>query len=194
MLVEHHCVCSLRPSVETRCAFCFIFYQGEVLKPSNTGRLIADVVTDTYAFQWQRTVLDPALKDLLASPEYLPVVVFPHEYAQAEQCLAHPNQLKMLNDGRKLLFIVLDGTWREAKKMFRSQYLQCLPVLGIQPQEVSDYQLREAAHAHQLCTAEVGVAVLKLQGEHEAASALQDYFSVFRERYMAGKANVVLKV
>jgi hypothetical protein len=190
MLAEHHCICSYRPFVQTGCAFCFIFYQGEVFKPSNTGRLIADVVEDNYAFQWKRTELDPKLKALLENPAYLPVVVFPHEYAEVSQCINSINELEECSPKKKPLFILLDGTWREAKKMFRSDYLQRLPVLGLQPSDPSEYRLREAAHLHQLCTAEVGVEVLKLQGDIEAADSLKSYFQLFRERYLAGKANV----
>lgn len=193
MLAEHHCICSLRPSTQTSCAFCFIFYQGEVFKPSNTGRLIADVVEDNFSFQWQRTELDPTLKALLEDPAYLPVVVFPHEYAEASQRINCLDDLGESREGKKPLYILLDGTWREAKKMFRSEYLQRLPVLGLQPSEPSEYSLREAAHLHQLCTAEVGVEVLTLQGDLEAASSLKNYFQVFRQRYLAGRANIMLK-
>lgn len=198
MLAIHLCICAFRPEVETSCAFCLIYFRGEVFKPSNTGRLIADVVTDNYAFQWQRTEVDPGLQALLSNPQYQPVVVFPHEYAQPEQCILtieelNSQELKTNQPGKKLLFILLDGTWREAKKMFRSDYLQALPVLGIQPEMASAYQLREAAHLHQLCTAEVGIALLSLQGDTEAASSLQRYFQKFREHYLAGKANILLK-
>jgi len=198
MLARHLCICAFRPQVESSCAFCLIYYRGEVFKPSNTGRLIADVVTDNYAFQWQRTEVDPALQALLSNPQYQPVVVFPHEYAQPGQCISTLKELNRqeLNGARherKPLFILLDGTWREAKKMFRSGYLQALPVLGIQPEMASAYHLREAAHLHQLCTAEVGVALLNLQGDAEAASALQRYFQTFRTHYLAGKANILLK-
>lgn len=193
MLAAHHCICSLRPKIQTSCAFCFIYYQGEVFKPSNTGRLIADVVEDNYAFQWKRTELDPTLKALLENPVYLPVVVFPHEYADVSQCINNINEKAEFKAGKKPLYILLDGTWREAKKMFRSDYLQRLPVLGLQPSSPSEYNLREAAHLHQLCTAEVGVEVLNLQGDTHAASALKIYFQVFRERYLAGKANIVVK-
>tara|TARA_R110001592_G_scaffold226005_1_gene482033 strand:- start:29 stop:337 length:309 start_codon:yes stop_codon:yes gene_type:complete len=68
LLAEHYCICSVRPFIETNCAFCFIYYQGEVFKPSNTGRMIADVVEDNYAFQWRRTALDPELKALSNMP------------------------------------------------------------------------------------------------------------------------------
>ena len=193
MLAEHYCICALHSYAQTSCAFCFIYYRGEVFKPSNTGRLIADVVEDNYAFQWQRTELDPELKALLDHPGYMPIVVFPHEYAQVNQCINKASELIEFDQGRKPLYILLDGTWREAKKMFRSEYLQRLPVLGVQPSDPSEYALREAAHLHQLCTAEVGVEVLKLQGDKEAAESLKSYFQVFRERYLAGKANIILK-
>ena len=193
MLGVHLCICAAKPVVETDCAFCLIYYRGEVFKPSNTGRLIADVVRDNHAVQWQRTQLDPALKILLEDPGYQAILVFPHEYAKAEQCISRPQELKRIQQGKKPLFILLDGTWREAKKMFRSDYLQALPVLGIQPEAASAYHLREAAHLHQLCTAEVGVALLNLQGDTEAAAALHSYFQLFRAHYLAGKANVLLK-
>lgn len=193
MLGRHLCICDYRPQTDSSCAFCLIYYQGEVFKPSNTGRLIADVVADNYAFQWQRTRVDPALLALLSDPLYQPILVFPHEYAQASHCITQPTDLASVQQGKKPLFVLLDGTWREAKKMFRSDYLQVLPVLGIQPEVASSYHLREAAHLHQLCTAEVGITLLGLQGDAEAAAALQDYFMLFRKHYLAGKANVVLK-
>lgn len=190
MLAEHYCICDLRPKSNTTCAFCFIYYQGEVFKPSNTGRLIADIVEDSYAFQWKRTELDSNLKSLLENPGYLPVLVFPHEYAENATCISHVSELSDTKQGKKPLYILLDGTWREAKKMFKSSYLQNLPVLGLQPTDPSEYQLREAAHLHQLCTAEVGIEVLKLHGDEAAALSLKSYFQAFRERYLAGKANI----
>lgn len=192
MLSEYHCMCKSRPSVQTSCAVCLMYYQGEVFKPSNTGRLIADVVADNYAFQWQRTEVDPAFLSLLNDPAYRPILVFPHEYAQTNPCIQHVDDLPDFSQ-KKPLYILLDGTWREAKKMFRSAYFKDLPVLGLQPTEASQYQLREAAHSHQLCTAEVGVEVLRAQGDSQAAEAMQRYFQLFRERYLADRANVKLK-
>ena len=57
----------------------------EPLKPSNTGWLVADVVTDTFAFGWARTQTDPALIALLADPQWQPYVVFPGEYVAPER-------------------------------------------------------------------------------------------------------------
>lgn len=184
------CICQHRPNITCRSAMCFIMYSGEYFKPSNTGRIIADVVGDNHAFLWQRTALEPALQALLEDPRYAPILVFPQQYAEANRYINKPADLTAVREGSIPLFIMLDGTWREAKKMFKSAYLSKLPVLGLQPSAGSTYQLREAAHLHQLCTAEVAIEVLKLAEDTEAAAALQAYFSLFRKAYIVHKPHL----
>lgn len=190
LLPQTACICSAKPQPLAHAAFCFIMYTGECYKPSNTGRLICDVAADNHAFIWDRTKPDATMLALLANPAYAPVVVFPGQYAEPERCLSNAAALASATAGRIPLFVMLDGTWREAKKMFRSPYLRHLPVLGIQPEQASDYLLREAAHLHQLCTAEVAIAVLKLAQEPLAATALANYFNQFRCAYLKGKPHL----
>ncbi len=186
LLPQPDCICFAKPTPCAKSAFLFLMYTGECFKPTNTGRLIADVAPDNHAFVWDRTQPDPALLALLNNPAYQPIVIFPTQYATAERCISHID-----DNGKIPLFILLDGTWREAKKMFsKSPYLDQLPVLGIQPTQASSYQLREAAHLHQLCTAEVVIEVLKVAHDHVAASALAAYFHTFRKHYMMGKPHL----
>ena len=193
IMPQTECICADRPQVASQSAFCFLMYQGEAYKPSNTGRLICDVVADHHAFLWDRTRPDTQMLALLNDPRYAPVVVFPHEYAEPERCIAHPHQAPAVINGKKPLFVMLDGTWREAKKMFRSPYLATLPVLGIQPQQASAYLMRDAALSHQLCTAEVGIAVLRLAQDNTAADALADYFALFCQRYTVVRPHLLEK-
>ena len=190
LLPATDCICASKPCVSSHCAFCFIMYTGECYKPSNTGRIIADVIADNHAFVWDRTKPDATLLALLANPDYAPIVVFPQQYAEAGRCINSPLELVAVRNGKIPLFIMLDGTWREAKKMFKSPYLATLPVLGIQSEQGSRYQLREAAHLHQLCTAEVAIEVLKLANDNAAAEALAQYFAVFRRAYIVGKPHL----
>lgn len=193
LLPVNGCICADRPAPREGSAFCLLMYWGEPFKPSNTGRLIADVARDNYAFLWDRTRPDEALLTLLMNPRYRPIVVFPHQYAEPERCIHTLQELPPTEPPRTPLYIMLDGTWREAKKMFKSPYLATLPVIGVDPQEKSLYQLREAVHKHQLCTAEVAAMVLANNGEQEMASALEGYFEVFRRRYIAGKPHMTLR-
>ncbi len=120
--------------------FCLVMFDTEPMKPSNTGRLIADILPDTEAFQWSRTEPPQALLDLVAHPDYQPMVVFPASYAGPErQVLSAPPS------GKPPLFIMLDGTWTEARKMFRkSPYLDALPIISVDLSRISAYHLREA--------------------------------------------------
>jgi len=183
LLPLKQCLCATIQPVDARSRFCLVMFDTEPMKPSNTGRLIADTLPDTVAFQWSRTEPPQALLDLVADPRYQPMVVFPASYAGSErQVLAAPPA------GKPPLFIMLDGTWTEARKMFRkSPWLDALPVISVDLSRVSAYRLRAAHADDQYCTAEVAIALLDLADDTEAAQALGDHFSCFRERYLAGK-------
>ena len=161
-------------------------YHNESFKPSNTGRLIAEIVPDNHAFRWDRTDPNPALLALISDSQYQPMVVFPAEDVEEGRAITEVS----IESGKKPLFIFLDGTWREAKKMIRkSPYLDNLPVLSVTADKLSDYRLRVAPHAHQLGTAEVAIMVLALAGEMDASTKLEQHFIKFRDAYLLGKRN-----
>ena len=183
-LVTSHCICALRPVVAARSAMCLLMADIEPLKPSNTGWLIADVVTDTFAFGWARTQVDPALLALLSDSQWQPLVVFPNEFADAERVVHDVPH----DTSKRPLFILLDGTWDEARKMFRkSPYLQRFPVLSLHPDQLSRYKLRRAQSEAHFCTAEVGAMCLDLAHDTQAAEALNAYFDVYTEHYLKAK-------
>ena len=185
-LVPSHCLCALRPAVPTQAGFCLIMADIEPLKPSNTGWLVADVVPDTFAFGWARTEVDPALLSLLADPQWQPVVVFPDEFVAPERVVT---ELPMEGQpARRPLFVLLDATWPEARKMFRkSPYLKHLPVLTLQTEQISRYQLRRARRDDYFCTSEVAALCLDLAGEPLAAQTLEAYLDVFTRHYLQAK-------
>ena len=183
-LVPSHCICTLRPKVSTRAGMCLLMADIEPLKPSNTGWLIADVVTDTFAFGWARTEVAPDLMPLLNDPQWQPYVVFPREFADDARVVHEVTHIA----NKRPLFILLDGTWDEARKIFRkSPYLQHFPVLSLHPEQLSRYKLRRAQSEAHLCTAEVGALCLALANDTQAAAALNAYFEVFTEHYLKAK-------
>ncbi len=172
-----------------------IVSENEVFKPSNTGRLIADTIKETYVYQWNRTEPSDEMLALLQSDDYQPVIVFPADYVdEPVRLLKTLNpQLLMQPEGnkKKWLLIFIDGSWREARKIFRrSDYLQSLPVLSITPESLSEYIMRRSDNDQHLSTAEVASLVLQQAGEHLAAECLQLWFEVFRETYMLTKTRV----
>ncbi|MGE6449493.1 tRNA-uridine aminocarboxypropyltransferase [Pseudoalteromonas tetraodonis] len=186
LIAKHYCICEGAEYASCDAAVCLLMYHNESFKPSNTGRLIAEIVPDNYAFRWDRTSPDPALLALLNNDKYQPFVIFPAEDVETDRVVTQVEPVA----GKTPLFIFLDGTWREAKKMIRkSPYLDNLPVLSITAQKLSDYRLRVAPHAHQLGTAEVAIMVLALAAEVDASTKLEQHFIKFRDAYLLGKRN-----
>ena len=186
-LVLSHCLCAARPVVATRAGVCLLMADIEALKPSNTGWLIADVVADTFAFGWARTEVDPALLTLLADPQWQPYVVFPGEFVAAERVVTQVQP----EPGKRPLFILLDATWPEARKMFRkSPYLDKLPVLSLASDQISRYKLRRSRRDDHFCTSEVAALCLDLADEPLAAQTLEAYLDVFTHHYLRAKSQL----
>ena len=184
-----YCMCSMRRNVPSRAGMCLLMADIEPIKPSNTGWLIADVVPDTFAFSWARTEVDPAFLQLLADPQWQPYVVFPAEFVDASRVVHAVDD----TSHKRPLFILLDGTWAEARKMFRkSPYLNHLPIISLHPDQISRYRLRRSSREDHFCTAEVAALCLELAQDTQASHMLNAYLDVYSERYLLAKRNRVL--
>ncbi|EJF7713032.1 DTW domain-containing protein [Providencia rettgeri] len=178
------CLCQDTVSSQVKSQFCLIMFDGEVFKPSNTGKLIADILPDTLAFQWSRTEPDTQLLAALQDTSRQPYLIFPESYAQNERVVVNEPTLS----DKPALFILLDGTWPEARKMFRkSPYLNDIPILSINTKARTDYLLRTPSKEEQHCTAEVAATVLELAGDLDASQQLFSHFNLFRQKYLEGK-------
>jgi len=158
----------------------------EILKPTNTGRLISDVLPDNcFAFEWSRTEPDPDLLKLLNDPNRDIVIIYPTQ----ENRVTYRYQAGVKND-KKLTLLVLDGTWRQSKKIFNlSEWLQKFPTFELNVHTQANYGLRKAPHANQLSTAEATAVALAQANELTAAKVLDNYFSIFNHHYSASRSN-----
>ncbi|WP_261817342.1 tRNA-uridine aminocarboxypropyltransferase [Vibrio gallicus] len=181
-----YCLCQFQPAPFQGFAAILLYSNNEVLKPSNTGRLIADICEDSYAFEWQRTEMPDQLKRLLNDPAYQPILVFPCDYLLESNTVIEPSSVKGMV--KIPLFIFLDASWREARRIYRkSAYLHHLPCLSISEKSLSDYIMRKAVNEQQLATCEVASLVLNHAGFTDAADTLQQWFEVIKESYMLTK-------
>lgn len=122
----------------------------------------------------------------MQTPDYQPYLVFLADEDENERQVLR----QLPPRGKPPLFVMLDGTWPEARKMFRkSPYLDRLPILSLSVEALSRYQLREANGAGQHCTAEIAIALLGQAGDESAARGLAEHFERFKQRYLAGKAH-----
>ena len=158
-------------------------FGAEPLKPSNTGRLIADILPDTQAFLWSRTEIDPALLAAINDPARQPYVVFPLPTPTPNgRCSA---SCPPAANRRCSLCWTAPG--RKRAKCSVKPVPQSIPGVFLNVDAASDYQLREASRAEQHCTAEVAAALLQQAGDLPAADGLNQHFRYFRQQYLAGK-------
>lgn len=179
LLGQAYCICSLAIPADCGADWILLMHEDEVLKPTNTGRLVADVFPScTQVFEWARTEAPEGLLPLLMDPNRLVVVIFPADGALTPAVIAH--QAQLLN--RRLTLVLLDGTWKQARKMFnRTPWLASFPCVAV-PLQTALYSLRKAAHSGCLSTVEAAIGLLD-HLDPAAGQALASYFLSFNQGY-----------
>jgi DTW domain-containing protein YfiP len=184
-----NCICPFRTTAMSESRVWLLTHSMEHNKPTNTGRLIGDVLPDTEVFTWYRTVPDVRLLSLLEDERFAPFVIFPDDQPDyADRVVGMETVAEHREGGRIPVFIIIDGTWRQARRIFRkSAYLDHLPVLPLSTDRLTRYRLRKPASRAHLCTAEVATELLRQSGDVDAAEMLDDYFEVFNDSYAASR-------
>lgn len=184
-----NCLCPYRVRASSEARVWLLTHSMEHLKPTNTGRLIRDVLPDTEIFTWYRTAPDKRLLALLDDRRFAPFVVFPDDQPDyADRVVGIDAVTETRAAGRIPVYLLLDGTWRQARRIFRkSPYLDALPVLPLRTARLTRYRLRKPASSSHLCTAEVAAELLRQGGDEDASLALDDYFDTFNECYAASR-------
>ena len=184
-----NCLCPYKVKAESVAQVWLLTHPLEHFKPTNTGRLIGDVITTTQVFTWYRTAPDAQLVALLKDPRYAPFVIFPDDQPDyADRVVGIDAVHAAKAQARIPVFIILDGTWRQARRMFRkSPYLDGLPVLPLKTERETRYRLRKPASKAHLCTAEVAIELLRQGCDIAAADVLDDSVEVFNDSYAASR-------
>lgn len=188
-LAQFACICPWRPRLSSRCEFVLIMHRNEVFKPTNTGRLIADVLPEqTHVFCWSRIEPPEGLLSLLGDSRRRCVLVFPAETAKTP---SNPREIfsELPEDGKLTTFILLDGTWKQSGRMFHlSRWLDDVPCVQLPETVVRGYAVRKSHQDNYLSTAEAGGLCLQMAQESKVANALLDYFELFNIHYLATRA------
>ncbi|EXJ10427.1 MULTISPECIES: tRNA-uridine aminocarboxypropyltransferase [Nitrincola] len=177
------CMCSDTLTSQASCDFWLLMHHDEFYKPTNTGRLIQRTFSSTQCSRWSRLEPTEDLISALADPEVSPCIVFPEAPDYADRMIKDLSELP-----NRPLFIIPDGTWRQARRIFRhSRYLDTLPVIEPTIAFDSRYSLRSSGEENHVCTAEVAAALLFQIGDAEAGNTLLQNFETFNQRYYASK-------
>jgi DTW domain-containing protein YfiP len=151
------CVCALLPKVVTQTRIVLVVHYDELHKPSSTGRLLANVLTNCEVHL--RGLRDGAAPLLLPEPSRARVL-FPSDDAQPLVASATP-----------LTLVVPEGTWGQAQRvMKRVPELREIARVRLPAGPKAVRALREPPRPDALPTAEaVASALAVLEGDQVAA-------------------------
>ena len=179
------CICNKSPKIKTNAKIWILSTEKEFYRPSNTARLLNIAnPRSTEIFLWERTKIPEKLVSNLNNEIYDVFLLFP-----IENCETEIRRVEYKNTGKIPAFIIIDGTWKEARKIFRrSAYLEKLPIISLKPNFKSKYDLRRGATDGNLCTIEVAIEVLKINEEIENAEVVNEFYNLFLKSYKAGSS------
>lgn len=185
-----NCICNIAPKIKTKAKILILSTEREFNRPSNTARLLKLMnAKSTELILWERTNTPEKLIEYINSEDYETYILFPVENDDLSE-----RKFKYKSSEKPPAFIILDGTWKEAEKIFRkSHYLKNLPRISLKPVHKSEYTLRRGASEGELCTIEVAIEVLKLNHEFENAQLIKGVFDLFIKSFKAGVSGVKLK-
>lgn len=188
-LGQAYCICHALKASVASCDIdiVLLMHRDEILKPTNTGRLIAEVLPNNcYAYQWHRKEPPADLLALLQDENRQCILFFPSVDASLSVSTTQLQLAGRQSTHKKITVIVPDGTWREASRMANlSGYLQILPRVNLVAAEPGQYSVRSATDKSRLATAEAVAQLLDECGEIAAAQALQTAFHIFNHHYRA---------
>ncbi|SHF45749.1 tRNA-uridine aminocarboxypropyltransferase [Vibrio gazogenes] len=195
----YQCICQAIPRCTSGIKLSLLIHEREINRATNTGRWLVHALPQCQPYLWQRKQPDVQFQQQLDDPRFFPVLLFPapHALTVDELCAQihseHKHQTQPHNhqtQQHQLVphFILLDGTWQEARKMERkSAWLATLPRVQITPNAASSYRLRRNQQPDSLCTLEVVATLLEQRGETKDAQALKDFLHLFMDALQADK-------
>ena len=112
-LWERFCVCEFLPRLQSRAGILLVQHSSELLRQSNTGRLVEKMVSPSRIVSWgaENKPFDSAA---LEQQETNYLVLYPRSNSRILQ----PTDIKGPS-GEKTSLVLLDATWAQAKSMSR---------------------------------------------------------------------------
>ena len=177
------CICKSIKEVETKAKFVILSSEKEVYRNTNTAHLLKQINTkSTEIIIWKRGEIPSSILSYINNDIYNVYLVFPIMNKEMEIRKAKYNK-----DNNTPVFIIVDGTWREAWKIIRkSDYLKNLPILSLETNRVSKFTLRRGQEEGNLCTIEAAMELLKINDEDILSEEINKGFELFLKSYKAG--------
>lgn len=152
---QAQCLCSLIPRFWPPTQLLVIQHPDEASHALNTARLLVPGLVNAHLLITESLQEHPAWMRRLQDPRWRNELLFPGEQAQV--------LLPAAADLRPRRLVLLDGTWRKARKLvYLNPVLQSMAQVCLPAGLVSRYRLRKVPQAGALSTIEAGAEALSV--------------------------------
>jgi DTW domain-containing protein len=169
MLKQHICVCAKLSeliTVSSTVDVAILMNHREQYRASNTAKIIHQVLgARIYIDGVDRDMEDLVL--LIEERKSNAVVLFPSEDSSTWPTVNEQTK------GKKPLVIVLDGTWRQARRL-NKKIPECISRVKITPQTLSQFLCRRQTQADRVCTVEALALLMTETGDVSTAERLEE--------------------
>jgi len=180
---EMHCVCASASKHTLPSPLELIVWvnHAEWGSESNSGSILGLTVEPCHVLMQGLLEHDEIFYSLVNRSDVLPVVLWPNNGAGGARNREFVNSESLMGQSKKIVVITLDGTWRQAKKLFKKlpNHVKCLSL----PQEEVELTLgkertsllapvrggQRIGRSGEVCTAEAAVTALRMLGHDQKA-------------------------
>ncbi|WP_062267162.1 tRNA-uridine aminocarboxypropyltransferase [Endozoicomonas arenosclerae] len=169
------CICSNLQPEPACCELLILQHPDEVRHPLNTARIAKLGIQNC---------------TVLIGEDFTDHAQLNHLIEHKKVCLLFPDDQALLpsehqkNHGQPDVCIVLDGTWRKARKILHlNPHFHALPFISLPEQQQSSYRIRKVPGPSALSTIEAAVCLLReLSGNPQVHQNCLDSFNAMIER------------
>jgi DTW domain-containing protein YfiP len=153
--LKSRCLCDTLKIIPNQLHLIILQHPTESKHPLNTVRIMKKSFHKMTVLIGEDFTNDLKLNTLLCDPNKACALLYPEIGASLLDSHSPKTELTHL--------ILIDGTWRKAKKMFMlSKNLQTLPAIKLNPIEKSDYKIRKSPIESAISTLEAAVVALSI--------------------------------
>ena len=167
--LKSRCLCDTLKVIPNNVHLIVLQHPSETKHPLNTVRIMKKSFKEMTVMIGEDFSADLRLNTLLSEPNNSCALLYPGEEAVVLSSTESHKKITHL--------ILLDGTWRKAKKIFMlSQNLHTLPSIKLALETTSDYRIRKAPSDQSLSTLEAAASALNfLEPDLDTTAAISSF-------------------
>jgi len=161
------CICQHITVIDSDIELIILQHPGEVKNAIGTARILNLSLPQCQIIVGENFTDNSQLNDILNDRTRQCYLLYPSEESIQVEALSFTesnnvvNNSAIINNNMKRTFILLDGTWRKAFKMYQtSMNLQAIPAVRLSAEKESQYTIRQTSIEGGLSTVEAGYLLL----------------------------------